>query len=228
MFSDEFEYTGESFDVGDVEFLAPVRPRVVLGMAHNGSAADRQLPPQAFFKSARTVCGPNDDIVLDDNIGTVNVEGELVVVIGRTCRHLVPGQSRQHILGYTIANDVTSVDQIGFGGTLLQAKNGEGYTPLGPWIETAADPASLEITLLVRGVTVARAATSELAWRIDEQLVYLSSHLELGPGDVLLTGAPGTFAAVRPGDDVEIMLEGIGSLRNPVVRGRARAAPPLP
>jgi 2-keto-4-pentenoate hydratase/2-oxohepta-3-ene-1,7-dioic acid hydratase in catechol pathway len=228
MFSDEFDYTGETFAVGHVEFLSPVQPAVVLGMAHNGSATDRLSPPQAFFKSARTVCGPDDEIVLDDDIGTVNVEGELVVVIGRRCRHLAPGQSHKHILGYTIANDVTSVDQIGAGGTLLQAKNGEGYTPLGPWIETTADPSSLAITLLIDGITVARSATSGLAWSIDEQLVYLSSHLELGPGDVLLTGAPGTFGAVRPGDDVEIQIEGIGSLCNPVVRGRARAAPPAP
>jgi 2-keto-4-pentenoate hydratase/2-oxohepta-3-ene-1,7-dioic acid hydratase in catechol pathway len=227
MFSGELEYTGESF-AGDVVFLSPVRPAVVLGMAHNGSSSDRQLAPGAFFKSARTVCGPNDDIVLDGNIGTVNVEGELAVVIGSTARHLTPGQSPRHILGYTIANDVTSVDQISFGGTLLQAKNGDGYTPLGPWIETAADPASLAITLLIQGVMTARSATSKLAWSIDEQLVYLSSHLELGPGDVLLTGAPGTSGPVRPGDDVEIVIEGIGSLRNPVVRGRARAAPPAP
>jgi len=227
MFSEDLEYTGESY-AGDVTFLSPVRPAVVLGMAHNGSASDRQLAPEAFFKSPRTVCGPDDDIVLDRNIGTVNVEGELAVVIGSTTRHLATGQSQRHILGYTIANDVTSVEQIGFGGTLLQAKNGDGYTPLGPWIETAADPASLGITLLIRGVAAARSATSELAWSIDEQLVYLSSHLELGPGDVLLTGAPGTSGAVRPGDDVQILIDGIGALRNPVVRGRARAAPPSP
>ncbi|GAB3041250.1 fumarylacetoacetate hydrolase family protein [Parafrigoribacterium mesophilum] len=227
MFSEQLDYTGESF-AEDVVFLPPVRPAVVLGMAHNGSASDRQLAPGAFFKSARTVCGPHDGIVLDRNIGSVNVEGELAVVIARQTRHLAPGQSPRHILGYTIANDVTSIDQISFGGTLLQAKNGDGYTPLGPWIETAADPASLAITLRIQGVTVARSTTSGLAWSIDEQLVYLSSHLELGPGDVVLTGAPGTSAAVLPGDDVEIVIEGIGSLRNPVVRGRARAAAPSP
>lgn len=228
MFAAELEFTGESYPVGQVRFLCPVEPLVVLGMAHNGSADDRRIPPQAFFKSARTVVGPGAGIVLDSNIGAVNVEGELAVVIGKTARHLAPGESSAHILGYTIGNDVTSVDQIPLDDKLLQAKNGDGYTPLGPWIETRLDPSSLRITVLRDDVVVARSSTAELAWSIDEQLVHLSSHLELGPGDVLLTGAPGTFAHARPGESVEIHIEGIGSLRSPTRAGRARAALPTP
>ncbi|MHB1171151.1 MAG: fumarylacetoacetate hydrolase family protein [Lacisediminihabitans sp.] len=228
MFAAEFDFTGESYPLSEVQFLAPVEPRVVLGMAHNGSPIDRRLPPQAFFKSARTVAGPDDKIVLDSNIGTVNVEGELALVVGRTARHVAPGESKAYILGYTIGNDVTSVDQIGLDDKLLQAKNGDGYTPLGPWIETELDPSSLALTVRVGGTVAARASTADLAWSIDELLVYLSSHLEVGRGDVVLTGAPGTYVPVRPGDDVEILIDGIGALRNPVVAGSPRAPLPAP
>lgn len=228
MFAAELEYTGQRYPVGAVQFLAPVEPRVVLGMAHNGSAADRMLPPQAFFKSPRTVTGAQRPITMDTNIGTVNVEGELALVVGRTSRHLSADQAHSHVLGYTIGNDVTAVDQIGLDDKLLQAKNGDGYTPLGPWIETDLDPAALAITVSVAGEIAARASTADLAWNVSELLVYLSSHMELGPGDVILTGAPGTFVPAQPGDDVEIHIAGLGSLANPVIAGAARAPLPAP
>jgi 2-keto-4-pentenoate hydratase/2-oxohepta-3-ene-1,7-dioic acid hydratase in catechol pathway len=228
MFAAELEYTGESFPVGAVQFLSPVEPRVVVGMAHNGGPGDREQPPQAFLKSARTVVGVGSDIVADAGTGRLHIEGELGLVLGRAARHLAPGAFAGHVLGYTIGNDVTSVTQIGLDDKLLQAKNGDGYTPLGPWIETDIDPSALVITVLVNGAVVAQSSTAQLAWSIDEQLVYLSSHLELGPGDVLLTGAPGTFAPAETGDDVEIRIDGIGSLCNRVSSGRARAALPTP
>ncbi len=222
MFATEFQFTGESHPLDTVSFAAPVAPRVIVGMAHNGTPVDRFLPPQAFLKSARTASGAGDEIVLDVNIGRVHVEGELAVVIGKYARHVAPGEADAYILGYTIGNDVTSVDQIPLDDKLLQAKNGDGYTPLGPWIETELDPSSLTVAVRVEGRTVAQGSTSALAWNIAEQLAYISSHLTLGPGDVILTGAPGTSAPAKPGDLVEIQIEGIGSIRNPVVAGLPR------
>jgi len=228
LFADDLEFTGESFPVGQVTFLPPVEPRVVLGMAHNSGPTDRTQPPQAFFKSPRTVVADGDPVVLDEGIGPVSIEGELAVVIGRRARHLAPGETAAAVLGYTVGNDVTAVGQIPLDDRLLQAKSGDGFTPLGPWIETDVDPADLGITVIVNDEVVARSSSHALAWSLDEQLVYLSSHLELGPGDIVLSGAPGTGAPVAPGDEVEIRIDGVGALRNPVRTGPARAALPTP
>jgi 2-keto-4-pentenoate hydratase/2-oxohepta-3-ene-1,7-dioic acid hydratase in catechol pathway len=185
-------------------------------MAHNGTRANRGLPRQAFLKSARTVVGPADEILLDERLGQVNVEGELAVVIRHTCRHLTSAQVPEAILGYTIGNDVTAVEQVPLDEKMTQSKNGDGFTPLGPWIETELDDSAVPITVRVNGDVVAEARTAELAWNVTEQLVYLTRYLTLGPGDVVLTGAPATFAPVKPGDRAEITLDGIGTLTNPV------------
>ena len=112
---------------------------------------------------------------------------------------------------------VTAVDQIALDEKLTQAKNGDGFTPLGPWIETDLDSSDVAMSVRINGRTVASASTRQLAWDITEQLVYLTRYLPLGPGDVVLTGAPGTFHPVKPGDLVEVALGGIGSLANPGV-----------
>jgi 2-keto-4-pentenoate hydratase/2-oxohepta-3-ene-1,7-dioic acid hydratase in catechol pathway len=209
------QFTGNEFPFDAVRLLAPVQPLVVLGMAHNGPG-DRELPPQAFLKSPRTVVGPDDDILVDERLGQVNVEGELAVVIRQHCRNLTPEEVPAAILGYTIGNDVTAVDQVALDEKMTQAKHGDGFTPLGPWIETDLDPSSLPIIVRVNGRHQAGASTADLAWNITEQLVYLTSYLSLGPGDVVLTGAPGTFTPVKPGDHGELEIGGIGALSNPV------------
>ena len=138
-FAAQPRFTGNDYPVGTVRLLAPVQPLVVLGMAHNGPG-DRELPRQAFLKSPRTVVGPDDDILVDERLGQVNIEGELAVVIRRHAatsrRDEVPGA----ILGYTIGNDVTAVDQVALDEKMTQAKHGDGFTPIGPWIETDLDP----------------------------------------------------------------------------------------
>ena len=217
IFAEHLDETGESFDVSGARYLSPVEPRVVLGMAHNGSAADRLLPPQAFLKSARTVVGEHDRIVLDDGIGTVHVEGELAVVIRKQARNLTAIDVASVILGYTVGNDVTAVDQIALDEKMVQAKNGDGYTPLGPWIETDLDASGVGIRVDVNGATVSQSTTAQLAYDVTEQLMYLSSIMTLGPGDVVMAGCPGTWAPVRAGDAVEISIDGIGTLANPVV-----------
>lgn len=218
--------TGRSWPVDGTALAAPTEPRVIVGMSHNGAPADRARPPQAFLKSARTACGPGAPIVLDSGIGDVAVEGELALVIGTRARHLAPHEALGVVFGATIANDVTAVDQVPLDSLFSQAKNGEGFTPLGPWLETEFDPADLLITMELDGLVVAESSTSQLAWDIVEQLVYLSSIMELGPGDVVLTGAPGTTVRVRPGQSCRIRIEGLGELVNPAMAGPPRA--PLP
>jgi 2-keto-4-pentenoate hydratase/2-oxohepta-3-ene-1,7-dioic acid hydratase in catechol pathway len=215
-FAENLVYTGVTHPVATAHLLAPVEPLVVLGMAHNGAPGDRDIPRQAFIKSPRTVIGPGETITVDDDLGQVNIEGELTVVIRRTSRHLTAEQVPAAILGYTIGNDVTAVDQIGLDEKMTQSKNGDGFTPIGPWIETELDSGTVPMSVSVNGDVVAEANTNQLAWNITEQLVYLTSYLTLGPGDIVLTGAPGTFTPVKPGDTGQISLGGIGTLTNPV------------
>jgi len=161
--------------------------------------------------------------MLDDDLGRINIECELAVVIRRHCRHLTEDQVADAILGYTVGNDVTAFDQIPLDEKMTQSKHGDGFTPLGPWIETAVDPSDVAMSVRVGSELVATGRTSQLAWTITEQLVYLTRYLTLGPGDVVLTGAPGTFAPVKPGDVAEVSIAGIGTLTNPVgARGDSR------
>ncbi|AND17830.1 DUF2437 domain-containing protein [Rathayibacter tritici] len=220
--------TGRRWPVAGARLLAPVEPRVVLGMAHNGSAADRLQPPQAFHKSAHTLAAPGDPIVIDDGIGPVNVEGELALVIGRPARHLTLADALEHVLGVTGANDVTAPEMIAADSLFLQGKNGDGWTPLGPWIETGVDPDAVGIAVIVDGERRALSSTDRLGWRAAEILVHLTAHLTLRPGDVVLTGSPGTAAEVEPGQEVLIALDGVGELANRTVAGPGRAAPPQP
>ena len=220
--------TGRSWPVDGSALAAPTEPRVVVGMSHNGSPLDRARPPQAFLKSARTVCGPGASIVLGEGIGEIAVEGELALLIGRRARHLRSSEALEAVLGATIANDVTAVDQVPLDTLFSQAKNGDGFTPLGPWIETEFDAAALGIAMEIDGRVVAESSTDLLAWDIVEQLVYITSIMELGPGDVILTGAPSTTVLVSSGQSCRVRIDGLGELENRTVQGPVRAPLPSP
>lgn len=214
-FAEPLSYTGHTTPDADAMFLAPVRPAVVLGIGHNRTLNDHPLPIQAWHKSVHTLADPNDLVVAARDRGTVNVEGELAVVIGKQAKDLTPGNALEHVLGYTCVNDVTNVDQGLVDERNFQGKAGVNYTPLGPWIETdIPDPDSVGINVIVNGTARANSGTHNLPSSVVECLVYVTSWLTLEPGDVLMTGAPGTAVAVQPGDHVEIMVERIGSLTN--------------
>lgn len=215
LFAPALERTGETHPVAGTRLLAPVEPRVVLGMAHNTAPDDRALAPQAFHKSVRTVVGPGDAIVLDPRRGTLVAEAELVLVIGRECRNVTAAQAPEYILGWTGGNDLTAVDQ-SWDDKLLQVKNGDGFTPLGPWIETDWDGSNWALVTETAGGVRAEGCTDGLAWNPFEALEYLSSHLTLGPGDIVLTGAPHTSVRVVVGDEVSCTVAGVGTLVNPV------------
>lgn len=125
----------------------------------------------------------------------------------------------------TVANDVTAPAMITADSLFLQGKNGDGWTPLGPWIETGIDPDAVAITVSVDGEVRAASSTARLGWNAREILVHLTAHLTLHPGDIVLTGSPGTAVAVEPGQEVLIALDGVGELVNRTVAGPPRGAP---
>lgn len=216
MFAHPLRRTGERVPARDAVLLAPVEPRVVLGMAHNTGPDDRALPPQAFMKSARSVVGPGEPIVLDPRRGAVVGEVELCLVVGRTCRNVTAEQAPAFILGWTVVNDVTASDQVALDEKMVQSKSGDGFTPIGPWVETELDPLAAPLRASTTGGASVEGTSAGLAWNPYEVLEYLSGHLTLGPGDVIATGAPGTGFGLQPGDECRCTVEGIGDLVNPV------------
>ena len=200
----------------DSALLAPVQPLVVLGMAHNTGPDDRKIPPQAFMKSARSIVGPGEPIVLDPRRGSVVGEVELAIVIGRSCRNVTVAEAPDYVLGWTVANDVTAFEQVAFDEKMVQAKSGDGFTPIGPWIETDLDPLDTPLSARVGSLELNNSSAG-LAWNVWEIIEYLSAHLTLGPGDVICTGAPHVSFPLVPGDRCSCTVGGIGTLSNPVV-----------
>jgi len=210
--------TTVSLALDQARLLAPVEPTTVYGMAAN-SGEEVPATPLAFLKPAATVIGPEEAIRVPD-VGLVEFEAECAAVIGRSARHVSAADALEYVLGYTCANDVTARDVQAAERSSFRAKGYETFTPLGPWMETDLDPHDLGLQGFVGQKLVQDARTSELARQVDEIIAWLSSIVTLRPGDVVLTGAPGRTGPIVDGDVVEIEVEGIGRLRNPV-RGDA-------
>lgn len=218
--------TGQVDDVADVVVLAPVQRPRIFGFAYNYAShvdeTDREIPevPVCFMKPSTAVVGPGDAIVYPADGELIHFEGELVVVIGKEARHVKASEAHEYILGYTCGNDVS--DRVvqrkeSRYGTLLIGKGQDTFAPLGPVVATGLDPAALTLTTRVNGAVVQRAGTADLLLPVPELVSYLSRHLTLLPGDVIMTGTPSGVGPIRPGDEVEVEIEGIGVLRNPVV-----------
>lgn len=217
-FADVLSFTGIKTPAEGAVLLAPVNPAVLVGVGHNRADGDHPLPIQAWHKSVHTLANPGDDIQATRGVGVVNVEGELAAVIGKRATRLTSDNAKDHVLGYTVANDVTNADQGLIDERLFQAKAGANYTPLGPWIETEIeDPDRVSITVAINGHVKARSGSFNLPSSVVDCLVYVTKWVTLEPGDIVMTGAPGTFVTVHPGDRVDITLGGLGTLTNSVI-----------
>jgi 2-keto-4-pentenoate hydratase/2-oxohepta-3-ene-1,7-dioic acid hydratase in catechol pathway len=217
-FAAQISYTGGSTAVGDADLLAPVQPAVLLGIAQNLGNNNHPLPIQAWHKSVHTIAAPGADIIAVRGAGTVNIEGELAAVVGKRAENLTLENALEHVLGYTVVNDVTNVEQNQVDEKMFQGKAGTNYTPLGPWIETELeDPENVATTVAVNGEVKAKSGSFNLSSTVAQCLVYVTQWLTLEPGDVIMTGAPNTFLPVQPGDRVDITLDGIGTLSNRII-----------
>jgi 2-keto-4-pentenoate hydratase/2-oxohepta-3-ene-1,7-dioic acid hydratase in catechol pathway len=218
-----FEYTGERLPAGEVRLLAPVLPSKVVAVGRNYAEHARELgnevPPEPvlFLKPSTSVVGPGDPIVRPEGVGRVDFEGELAVVVGKLVRRLEPGDAIQAVLGFACANDVTARDLQRADGQWTRAKGFDTFCPLGPWIETDLDSSDLALRTLVNGEVRQQARTSQLEHGVAELLAFISRVMTLLPGDVVLTGTPAGVGPLEPGDRVEVEVEGVGVLNNPVV-----------
>jgi 2-keto-4-pentenoate hydratase/2-oxohepta-3-ene-1,7-dioic acid hydratase in catechol pathway len=217
----------EEHRLADVRLLAPVLPRSkVVGIGRNYAAHaaemgnDLPTEPLMFLKPNTSVVGPGDPIFYPPQTSNLHYEGELAVVIGRICRDVPPEQATDVIHGYTIANDVTARDLQKQDATWTRAKGFDSFCPLGPWIETDLDPDAFakgrRVQTYLNGDVVQDGTTADLIFDIPTLVAHVSSVMTLLPGDVILTGTPEGVGPMEVGDEVEVVIEGLGSLTNPV------------
>lgn len=218
--------TGERIEIGDgVRLLAPVIPRskiVGVGRNYADHAAEmgNEIPasPLLFFKPNTAVVGPDDPIVLPEFTSEVSYEAELAVVIGRLTKDVTPESALKHVLGYTVANDVTARDAQRSDGQWARAKGFDTSCPIGPWIVTDLATDELGVRSRVNGEPRQDGNTRDLVFDIAYLVSYISEAFTLLPGDIILTGTPAGVGPIVDGDRVECEVEGIGVLSNPVVR----------
>jgi 2-keto-4-pentenoate hydratase/2-oxohepta-3-ene-1,7-dioic acid hydratase in catechol pathway len=222
---DRIAPTGETVELHRWDLLAPVAPSKVIGFGRNytpGLQADyrrRDEEPSMFLKPPSSVVGNGASIKIPAWVGGALYEPELAVVIGRACRDVEIGEWQSVVFGYTCANDVSAVGLPPAAGSgVAKAKSFDTFCPLGPWIQTGLDPDDLLVHAEFKGARQ-EARTSDLMTSVGTLVVLASSVMTLEPGDVILTGACGTFAPIEVGSTVSVTIEGIGTLANPVVAG---------
>jgi len=212
-----------------VELLPPAEPGKVVCVGRNYAAHaaehDAEVPdlPLLFLKPPSSVIGHRQTIRLPAQSTRIEHEAEMAVVIGEAGRWIAPEAADRYILGYTIANDVTARDLQQRDGQWTRAKGFDTFCPLGPWIETEFTPADALITCSVNGQLRQMASTRDLVFPVRQLVAFISSVMSLAPGDVILTGTPSGVGPLVDGDEVEIEIENLGRLSNPV-RAEARPA----
>jgi 2-keto-4-pentenoate hydratase/2-oxohepta-3-ene-1,7-dioic acid hydratase in catechol pathway len=219
-----FELTDQVAPLDRVRLLAPVLPSKVLCVGRNylkqAAELGNEVPPEPliFLKPATSVIGPGEHIRLPALSDDVQHEAELAVIIGRLTRKVAVEEALGAVLGYTCANDVTARDLQRSDGQWTRGKGFDTFCPLGPWIETELDPAAgLAVRCTVDGEVRQDGSTADLLFDVAQLVAYCAAFTTLLPGDVLLTGTPAGVGPLHDGNQVNVSVEGIGELTNPVV-----------
>jgi 2-keto-4-pentenoate hydratase/2-oxohepta-3-ene-1,7-dioic acid hydratase in catechol pathway len=213
----------QSIPFSSATFLAPVTPSkiVCVGRNYREHAAElgNKMPdePLLFLKAPSAVIGNGDCIQLPSASQQVEHEGELGVVIGKQTHKVLPDDDPlNYVLGYTCVNDVTARDLQRKDVQFTRAKSFDTFCPVGPLIETELDPSILTVKTRVNGVEKQSGRTAEMAFSVPFLIRYIANIMTLFPGDLIVTGTPAGVSPLRPGDIVEVEIDGIGILQNSV------------
>jgi len=219
-----------SHALNDVKIELPLVPRTFYCVGlnylkHLKEAADRrgEVPavpdrPEVGYRAQNALIAHDEDVVIPPSATEkIHYEGELVVVIGKTAKHLTPANAMDCVFGYTIGNDVSERTWQKADRGLWRSKNADTFKPMGPWIETSADLASMETIIRVNGKETYRFRTNDMIFGVVSFLVEMSKYFTLWPGDVVWMGTDGASPDLKAGDVVEIEITGIGTLRNKFV-----------
>ena len=215
--------SGAVLPLAEVKLLFPVKPPKIfaVGLNYKSHLGSRPAPPQPeiFYKPVTALQNPGDPIVTPPQSQNMHFEGEMVAVIGQRASRISVDQARAAVLGVTCGNDVSERDWQGGPAKDLQwwrAKGADTFAPLGPWVVTGIDYGKLLLTTRVNGNVVQQQYTSDLLFDVPAIVSFISQWVTLEPGDLIYTGTPGSTSKLNPGDVVEVEIEGIGVLRNPV------------
>jgi 2-keto-4-pentenoate hydratase/2-oxohepta-3-ene-1,7-dioic acid hydratase in catechol pathway len=204
--------------------LVPVVPSKVVAVALNFRERVEEMKhavpaePIIFLKAPSALCGPDDPIVCPSQAPSLEYGGELAVVIKKRCHHVSPDRAREHVLGYTCLNDVTARNLVAPEIPWTRAKGFDSFCPVGPCIATDIDPHGVEVQTYLNGERKQASNTKDLIFAVEDVVARISSVMTLLPGDVIATGTPAGVGPMGPGDKVEVRIDGIGSLKNPVIR----------
>jgi len=208
--------------ISDVKLLAPIVPSKIICVGRNyvehAKELDNDVPkiPLIFLKPPSSILGPGEAIILPPQSKQVEHEAELVVVIGKRGRNITIEQAADHVLGYTVGNDVTARDLQKTDEQWTRAKGFDTFCPFGPWIDTEFDISDAVITSRVNDQPRQMASTRDVVFGVPTLIAYVSSVMTLEPGDLIFTGTPAGVGPLKAGDEVVVEIEGLGVLRNPV------------
>jgi len=226
---------GEWFDVAgetkhrnvlpfnEIQLLAPVAPSKIVCVGRNyvehAAELGNKMPdePLLFLKAPSAIIGSGDSIVLPRESQKVEHEGELGIVIGKRAHNVTDDQDAlEYVLGYTCVNDVTARDLQRKDVQFTRAKSFDTFCPVGPWIVTGIEPASVTVTTRVNGTVKQQGKTADMTFDVPFLIRYISRIMTLNPGDLIATGTPAGVSQLQPGDVVEVEVDAVGTLRNPV------------
>lgn len=219
--------TGDSVSLDDVTLLAPAEPSKVIAVGYNYIShrenmtheENRPIPayPPVFLKLPTTITGPETDVEYPRDATDLHYEGELVIVIGKTASKVSAEEAPGYLFGVTAGNDISERSWQANDLQWFRAKGSDDFGPLGPLIATGLNYRDLLVQTRLNGETMQSQSSKDQIYDVFEILSYVSQYVTLYPGDIIFTGTPGATSAMKPGDVVEIEVEGVGVLRNRIV-----------
>lgn len=217
----DYSETGDTVAVADVKLLAPTLPTKVLAVglnyrSHLGGQPEPQNP-EIFIKTPSCINDPEGNIELPDGDDDVHAEGELVVIMKKQTRNATPEEAAANILGVTCGNDVSARTWQSDDLQWWRAKASDTFGPIGPILATDVDYTDAQLETRINGEVVQKQTTADLIFPVNTIISFISQAITLEPGDAVFTGTPGTTTALKPGDVVEVEIDGIGILKNHVV-----------
>jgi 2-keto-4-pentenoate hydratase/2-oxohepta-3-ene-1,7-dioic acid hydratase in catechol pathway len=221
---DDYVITDREFDAEGVEYLPPVLPSKFVCIGRNYAAHAKELGndvpdnPMIFMKPSTAVNAHNGEVEYPRSSKQVDYEGELAIVIGKKCRKVKKEDAESVIFGFTCMNDFTARDLQKIDTKFTRAKGFDTFAPLGPVIDTDFDWKTGRVKTYKNGELVQDGTTDMMIFDIPTVIEFISEIMTLLPGDVIATGTPAGVGAVSEGDVVEVEIDGLGKLRNTIVK----------
>ncbi len=211
--------------ISEVKILPPITPTKIICLAYNFRSHAQELgknvpeEPLFFLKPPSSIIAHLEPIKIPKKVGRIDFEGEFAVVIRKEMKKLPSDfESEEFVLGYTILNDVTARDVLEIEGERGRAKGYDTFTPIGPSILRGARYQNLKIKTFINSKIKQSSSLSNMVFPVNYVLSYLSSIMTLCPGDIISFGTPGGVGEIKPGDRIDVQIDEIGTLSNPVIK----------